>query len=124
MSDSPGAAPPSSTARLTRSVRDIVICICVLVLLGGELAVAALVGVTASLFLDSCPAATCSSGGAIASVGGAFVVAVLAFVAGIVLVGIRLARRRRAWPFAVGAAVVVVLAEIAGGLLYALATHH
>ncbi len=88
------------------------------VMLGG---LALLVGVFSLAFLDHCPPETCSADGAVTAVGATLGAAGLVGVAGLVTTLVRLARRRTAWPFAVGTLVVCLLTCMAGVVGYAAA---
>ncbi|MFC8179550.1 hypothetical protein ACFULT_11805 [Rhodococcus sp. NPDC057297] len=88
------------------------------VMLGG---LALLVGVFSLAFLDHCPPETCNVDGAVTAVGVALGAAGLVGVVGVVTTLVRLARRRTAWPFAVGTVVVCMLTCMAGVVGYAAA---
>lgn len=67
-------------------------------------------------FFDSCPPATCSRNGAVGSVaggvGGAFAVALLTTL--VVVVRSRQVVPRRAWPWALGGLLLVLVLDVAG----------
>ncbi|OZF50721.1 hypothetical protein CH293_14385 [Rhodococcus sp. 14-2470-1b] len=88
------------------------------VMLGG---LALLVGVFSLAFLDHCPPETCSVDGAVTAVGVALGAAGLVGVVGVVTTLVRLARRRTAWPFAIGTLVMCMLTCMAGVVGYAAA---
>ncbi len=81
-------------------------------------AVGVLVGVFALAFLDSCYAPRCSEGGAWTAVGAALVAAAVIGVAGMVATIVRITRRSPAWPFALGALVLVALVLAVGAAGY------
>lgn len=87
-------------------------------MLGG---LAVLVGIFSLAFLDYCPPESCSADGAVTAVAVTLVVAGAFGLAGLVATGIRLARRRTAWPFAVGTLVICLLTCMAGVVGYAAA---
>ncbi|AYJ52233.1 hypothetical protein [Rhodococcus sp. P1Y] len=89
----------------------------VFTLMFGGLAV--LVGIFSLAFLDYCPPESCSADGAVAAVMVTLVAAGALGVAGLVATGVRLARRKTAWPFAVGTLVVCMLTCMAGVVAYA-----
>ncbi|OZE99314.1 hypothetical protein [Rhodococcoides fascians] len=88
------------------------------VMLGG---LALLVGVFSLAFLDHCPPETCSVDGVVTAVGVALGAAGLVGVVGVVTTLVRLARRRTAWPFAIGTLVMCMLTCMAGVVGYAAA---
>lgn len=85
-------------------------------MLGG---LAVLVGIFSLAFLDYCPPESCSADGAVTAVMVTLVAAGALGVAGLVATGVRLARRKTAWPFAVGTLVVCLLTCMAGVVAYA-----
>lgn len=72
-------------------------------------------GLFSLAFLDQCPPATCSAGGAAASVIGGLVLAATVGIAGLAMTIRRASRRRPAWPFAVTALLLSVVV-LAGGI--------
>jgi hypothetical protein len=111
----PQGKPPMSGADLGISIAAIVFT----VLFG---AFVAFIGIFSLAFLDTCPPATCSAGGAVTAV----LTTVLALagigIIGIVLTIIALVRRKRAWPYAIGMFGLCVLACVAGTVGYVAAT--
>lgn len=78
----------------------------------------AVMGVFLVAFLDHCPPPRCSAEGAISASMTTVAVAVLVGLAGIVATIIRLSRRKRAWPFAVGTLAACVAVFFVGALAY------
>ncbi|KWX68894.1 hypothetical protein [Mycobacterium sp. NAZ190054] len=114
----PGYVVPAAPRR---SGADIVISIVVLVLtvlFGG---VAAFLGLFSLAFLDHCPPETCSVDGAVNAVFTSLLAAGAVGVAGLVVTVVQLARRKTAWPFAVGTFVLCVLAVGLGVVGYSAA---
>jgi hypothetical protein len=111
----PQDKPPRSGLDMGISITAMVIT----VLFG---AFVAFIGTFSLAFLDTCPPATCSAGGAVTAV----LTTVLAMagigIIGIVLTIIALVRRQRAWPYATGMFGLCVLACIAGTVGYVAAT--
>ena len=87
--------PPRSTTDLTISIAALVLT----VLVGTAVAV---LGVFALAFLDYCPPESCSAEGAATAVFASVGIAAVIAVAGLVVTSVQLARRKLAWPFAVG----------------------
>ncbi len=106
--------PPPPPAKPPRDTSDVVISIIsmVLTVLGG--AGAAFVGLMLMAFTDHCPQATCSIDLGVNLMFAGFLVAGAIAVAGFTLTIIRLGRRLRAWPFAVGGLVLTAAACILG----------
>ncbi len=92
--------------------------IAVLVVAAVVIYVGVLVGVFALALLDSCYAPRCSENAVWTAVVAPLVVAVVLGLAGMVATIVRLARRRPAWPFALGALVAVVIVMAAGVVAY------
>lgn len=95
-----------------------VLSVVALVVAGLVVGLGVVIGVFAVAFLDYCPPATCSSGGAVASVGVALLVAVAIGIAGLVVTIMRIAGRRISWPFSAGTLVLCVVALGVGALAY------
>ena len=113
----PGYPPPKApiaTANLWVSIGALVLTVA----FG---AVAAVMGLFSLAFLDSCPPETCSAEGAATAVWTALLAAFAIGVVGLVMTVTQLVRRRTAWPFAVGALVLCVIAVGLGGVGYAVA---
>ncbi len=72
------------------------------------------VGLFFLMFIDYCPPATCSVDGAVTAVFSGLAAALAALVTSVVIGSLRLARRRRAWPFALAGLGAVVLLFAAG----------
>ncbi|CAN3129248.1 Transmembrane protein [Mycobacterium sp. smrl_JER01] len=84
-------------------------------------AVAATFGVLSLAFLDHCPPATCSVDGAVNAVFTALLAAAGIGLTGLVLTIVQLARRKTAWPFALGTFVLCVFAVLLGLVAYSAA---
>jgi len=97
------AKPPISGADLGISVAAILLTI----LFG---ACAAFIGVFGLAFMDSCQPPICSAEGAIFAVGIALLVAAAIGTTGIVMTIVKLVRRARAWPYAIGTFALCVIA--------------
>ncbi|WP_043986129.1 hypothetical protein [Mycolicibacterium llatzerense] len=91
----PPAKPPISSGDLAASISALV-----LTYVGGG--VAAFFAVFAMAFTDYCPPATCHIDAGINAIAAGFIAAALVALAGTVFTVIRLVKRLRAWPFAVG----------------------
>ena len=94
---------------------DVVLSAAALVVVAMLVGLAGFVGLFSLAFLDYCPPATCSATGATSSVVGGLVAAAGIGVVGLAVTIVRATRRRIAWPFAVGALLLSVLA-LAGGI--------
>ncbi len=92
-----------------------VIALVLTVLLG---AAAAVIGLVTLAFLDYCPPESCSVDGAVSTVATTLAVAALIGLAGGVWTVVRLNRRRRAWPLAVGTLALCALSFAVGALAY------
>ncbi|QEN17412.1 hypothetical protein D3H54_25320 [Mycobacterium sp. ELW1] len=79
---------------------------------------AAFLGLFSLAFLDYCPPATCSAEGAVSAVMTSVAVAAGFGVIGIVVAIVQLARRKTAWPFAVGTLVLCLIVLLVGGVAY------
>jgi hypothetical protein len=90
---------PISGVDLTISIIALVFTL----LIGGS---AAVMGFFMLAFLDHCPPETCSAESAVTAVGISLIVAVVVGLAGLVVTVVQLARRRPAWPFALGTLVL------------------
>ncbi|AQT81740.1 hypothetical protein B1R94_24555 [Mycolicibacterium litorale] len=110
----PPAVPPRSAADLTISI--IVMVLTVMVGAGS-----AFLGLLSLAFLDYCPPATCSVEGAVTAVLTAVGIAALVGLAGIIVTIVQLARRKTAWPFAVGTLVLCLVVLFFGGMAYSMA---
>ena len=97
----PQAKPKISGVDLTISV----IAILATILFG---AIAAFFGVFFLAFMDTCHPETCSAEGAIASVSISLFAAAIVGLTGLVVTTLKLVRRNRAWPFAIGTFAVCV----------------
>jgi hypothetical protein len=103
--------PPASAADVTISIVTLVLT----VVLG---AVATFFGVFSLAFIDYCPPESCSAEGAAIAVMTALAVAGLIGLIGMVLTIVALARRKLAWPFAVGTLGLCVVTLFVGALGY------
>ncbi|BBY64653.1 hypothetical protein [Mycolicibacterium helvum] len=115
----PGYPPPPATP--PRSAADLTISIILMVLTVLMGACGAFLGLFMLAFLDYCPPATCSVEGAVTSVLSAVAIAALVVVAGSIVTIVALARRKRAWPFAVGTLVLCLAALFFGGVAFSVA---
>lgn len=86
-------------------------------MLGG---IGVLVGIFSLAFLDHCPPETCSADGAVTSVATSLLAMGVVGTAGVVLTIVRLARRRPAWPFAVGTLALCMVVGVMGAAGYAI----
>ncbi|MCX2928854.1 hypothetical protein ORI20_01110 [Mycobacterium sp. CVI_P3] len=114
----PGHPPP---AKPPRSAADLAISITVMVLTVVFGAAGAVLGLFALAFLDYCPPATCSVDGAVTAVMTAVGIAALVGLVGMIVTIVALARRKRAWPFAVGTLALCVVVFFFGGMAYSAA---
>jgi hypothetical protein len=117
-----GYPPPTPQEKPPRSGLDLGISIAAMVITVLFDAFVAFIGVFSLAFLDTCPPATCSAGGAVTAV-----LSTVLALAGITIIGmaltiIALVRRRRAWPYAVTMFGLCVIACLAGTVGYAAAT--
>lgn len=103
----PPTKPPVSGVDLTWSIITLV-----LTYAGGG--VAAFFGLFAMAFTDYCPPATCHPDAGISAMAAGFIVAALVAAAGTVVTIMRLVKRRPAWPFAVGTAVLCAVLCVLG----------
>jgi uncharacterized membrane protein len=78
-------------------------------------------GVLVLAFLDYCPPESCSVEGAVVSVATAVGIAVLVGIAGLVITLVRLGRRLKAWPVALGTLGTCLLVLIAGAVAFSAA---
>nr|WP_296772815.1 hypothetical protein [Rhodococcus sp. (in: high G+C Gram-positive bacteria)] len=88
------------------------------VMLGG---LGMLVGIFSLAFLDYCPPESCSADGAVTAVAATLVAAGVIGVAGLILTVVRIARKRMAWPFAVGTLLLCILTCTIGAAFYVVA---
>ena len=108
------AKPPIAQGDLVVSILAIVLIAVVGV--GGSL-----MGLLMLAFLDSCPPEKCSETGAVASIWIAILVAFVVGAVGVVVTIVRLVKRRRAWPYAVGTFMVCGVVGVVGLVAYLLA---
>ncbi|MGW0161578.1 hypothetical protein ACWDUN_19940 [Mycobacterium sp. NPDC003323] len=103
-----------ATTRPPVSGIDVAVSVTALVLtvVGG--AVAGFFGIFFMAFTDHCPPATCNIDAGVSAMFTGFGVAVLLWLAGTTVTIVRLVRRSRAWPFALGTMAVCALACVAG----------
>lgn len=111
-------AYPAYPAKPPRSAADLTISIIFMVLTVVVGAGAAFLGLFSLAFLDYCPPATCSAEGAVTAVMTSVAVAAGLGVIGIVIAIVQLARRKLAWPFAVGTLVLCLIVLLFGGVAY------
>ena len=105
-------------------VWDIAVSIAVLLIGGGFLVVAAIIDLFSAALVGRCPAATCSAGTAVASLGISWFVMFLLMIMGNVLTIVSLVRRRKAWWIALLTLVLVAAVWIIGFVLYSQAVSH
>ena len=75
---------------------------------------AGFLGLMVLAFTDHCPPATCSIDAAVTAIATGLGMAALIAVVGIVLTIVQLARRARAWPYAIGTLVLCGLSSVLG----------
>jgi hypothetical protein len=114
-----GYPPSPPQGKPPRSGLDMGISITAMVLL---CAFVAFIGIFSLAFLDTCPPATCSAGGAVTAVLATVLAMAGVGIIGIVLTIIALVRRQPAWPYATGMFGLCVLACAAGTVGYGAAT--
>jgi uncharacterized BrkB/YihY/UPF0761 family membrane protein len=106
-----------SVSAVRRVVWDVVLTIILLVATMGILLFSAFFDLFAVAFTDYCPA-PCHAGTGIAVVFTAWICTAVVAVLGTVLSIVRLTRRRRAWWFALGTMVLVIIGSAAAFWLY------
>ncbi len=96
------------------------ITVSILLIVATVLAVGAgsVMGVFSLAFLDHCPPQTCSIDGAVNASMTTVAIAALVGLAGIVTTVVRLASRKRAWPFALGTLAGCLVVFFFGALAY------
>lgn len=104
--------PPKSNAA------DVTVSILLIVVTVLTVGAGAFMGVMSMAFLDHCPPASCSVEGAVTASMTTVAIAVLVGLAGIVTTIVRLATRKRAWPFAVGTLAACIGVFVMGALAY------
>ncbi len=75
-------------------------------------------GVMSLAVLDHCPPKTCSVEGAVTASMTTVAIAALVGLAGIITTIVRLSRRKRGWPFAVGTIIACMAVFFIGALAY------
>lgn len=113
----PGA-PPWPVQPPPRSAGDLTASILVMVFTALAVGGGAVMGFFSLAFLDYCPPETCSAEGAVVAITSAVGIAGLVAAAGIVTTIVRLARRKTAWPFALGTLALCLVVFLLGGLAY------
>ncbi|MGU3650925.1 hypothetical protein [Mycolicibacterium sp. A43C] len=103
----PPQKPPVSGIDMAISITALLLAVA-----GG--AVAAFFGIFFMAFTDYCPPATCHIDAGISAMFAGFITAGVLWVAGTVFTIVRLVRRSRAWPFAIGTLVLCCGACVAG----------
>ncbi|WP_208300551.1 hypothetical protein [Mycobacterium sp. DL592] len=114
----PGYPPPAPPQRSTTDMTTSIIVMVVTILMG---AAAVFFGIFSLAFLDYCPPATCSAEGAATAVFTALGVAAVVGLVGMIVTIIALARRKRAWPFAVGTLGLCIVVLFFGAVGYSAA---
>lgn len=107
-------APGYPPARRPASGIDIAMSILALLLALGGGAVAAFFGIFFMAFTDHCPPETCHIDAGVTAMFIGFTAAALLWLAGTTVTIVRLVRRTRAWPFALGTLVLNAVACVAG----------
>jgi hypothetical protein len=110
----PPAKPPLDGVDLATSIAALIATMILGAAAGG-------MGMFSMAFLDSCPPDSCSATGAFKSVATALAVSAAIGLTGLITTAVRLTRRKRAWPFAVGTLVMCTGVCIAGGAGFAFA---
>jgi hypothetical protein len=105
--------PPPRTNSADLTVSILLIVLTVLTVGAGSL-----MGVFSLAFLDNCPPQTCSVDGAVSASMTTVAIAALVGLAGIVTTIVRLATRKRAWPFAIGTLGACIAVFLVGALAY------
>ena len=114
----PGYPPPPKPPVSGGDLAISIVALILTVLLG---VVASVFGLFLLAFLDHCPPESCSVDGAVTAIGTALLVAFVIGVGGLIVTVIQLFRRKRGWPFAIGALVLCALAVFLGGVGYSMA---
>lgn len=78
----------------------------------------AVMGVFSVAFLDHCPKPRCSAEGAVTASMTTVGVAALVGLAGIITTIVRLSRRKRSWPFALGTLAACMAVFVVGAFFY------
>ena len=108
----PGYPPPPVRAPVSGADLAVSIVALVLTAVGG--AVAGFFGFFVMAFTDHCPPETCHIDAGITAMFLGFTAAALLWLAGTTVTIVRLVRRDRAWPFALGTLVLTAVACVAG----------
>jgi len=97
---------------------DLTVSILLIVLTVLTVGAGSLMGVFSLAFLDNCPPQTCSVDGAVSASMTTVAIAALVGLAGIVTTIVRLATRKRAWPFGVGTLAACIAVFVVGAMAY------
>ena len=97
---------------------DLTVSILLIVLTVLTVGAGSLMGVFSLAFLDNCPPQTCSVDGAVSASMTTVAIAALVGLAGIVTTIVRLATRKRAWPFAIGTLAACIAVFVVGAMAY------
>lgn len=110
--------PPMPPPMPPRNATDVTVSVLMIVATVLTVGAGSLMGVFSLAFLDHCPPETCSADGAVTASMTAVGIAVLVGLAGIITTIVRLAARKRAWPFAVGTLAACVAVFFFGAMAY------
>ena len=105
--------PPPRT-----NAADLTVSILLIVLTVLTVGAGALMGLFSLTFLDHCPPATCSVDGAVTASMTTVAIGAPVGFAGIVTTIVRLATRKRAWPWAVGTLAACAAVFVVGAFVY------
>lgn len=97
---------------------DITISVLLMVLTVLTVGAGAVMGVFSVAFLDHCPRPRCSAEGAVTASMMTVAIAALVGLAGIIMTIVRLTRRKRAWPFALGTLGASMAVFVVGAFAY------
>ncbi len=114
----PDGPRPPGAARRGLIVWDVAISGVALTITGMIVALGVFGAVFLIAFLDYCPPQSCSTSGALVSVGGSVVVAFATGLGGLVVSVLRIVDRRVSWPFSVATLVVCATAVGIGMIRY------
>ena len=110
--------PPMQPPPPRSNGTDVTVSVLLMVVTVLTVGAGAMMGVFSVAFLDHCPAPRCSAEGAVTASMTTVAVAALVGLAVIITTIVRLSRRKRAWPFAVGTLAALMAVFFLGGLAY------